>query len=146
MCYTRRARTHSHTHPHQHHSHSFLAHHCLSTATVYRAVPFIYCHILPFVCIELSLMPMVRQETVLRGGVHLDAEVHHPALLGGQAHLEGSLGARQPCCAAAVYGSEQLHTPGFCIVLVPNLRLHHVSKSRPVCQHVATHMSRGLLP
>ena len=42
---------------------------------------------------------------------HLNAEVHNVALLGRQAHLEGLLGAGQPCCTAAVYGAEDLGIP-----------------------------------
>ena len=57
------------------------------------------------------------------GGGYLYAEVHYLALLSGQAHLEGSLGTGQVSCTAAVYGPEQLHAPGLCIVLVSNMCL-----------------------
>ena len=56
-------------------------------------------------------------------GVYLYAEVYHLALLSGEAHLEGSLSARQASCTATVYGPKQLHAPGLCVILVSNMCL-----------------------
>ena len=60
---------------------------------------------------------------------YLNAELHNLALLCRKAHLEGVLGVRQSCCAAAVYGAEELHIPGLLILArapaVLHMRLQH---------------------
>ena len=60
----------------------------------------------------------------MQSGGYLYAEIHYLALLSGQAHLEGSLSARQASCTATVYRPEQLHAPSLCIILISNMRLH----------------------
>ena len=73
---------------------------------------------------------------------YLDAEVHNVALLSGEAHLEGLLGAGQPGSTAAVYGPEDLRTPDLPEVLgVPHLVLHHRQGLRRTVMQSQVHKS-----